>query len=63
MMMRICLVRTWKTRTEGIVEMVMETMVTEVWTMEVGPMLLQITIWVALGLQTTTRLVVPIGLG
>jgi hypothetical protein len=40
----------------------METMVTEVWTMEVGLMLLQTTTWVVLGLQTTTKLVVPIEL-
>jgi hypothetical protein len=41
-----------------MVGMVMETMVIEVWTMEVGLMLLQTIVWVVLGLQTTTKLVV-----
>jgi hypothetical protein len=44
MMMMICLVMTWKIRTEGMVGMAMETMVIEVWTIGVDLMLLQIAI-------------------
>jgi hypothetical protein len=38
-----------------MVGMVMEIMVTEVWTMEVGLMLLQTIAWVVLGLQNNNQ--------